>query len=316
MFFGVAVFLVFGTLETLTQDITARADVDSTTYLLGDPIRVSIGITHPPGVTFTPLFTDTVGGFSILGWDGLQSKDETTSEAGLVVAWYDSGIAILPPLTFSYRVPGDTTDDTVGTNPLLLTIELFAVDTTQPIKDLKPPLTIPLTLSDVATVLGIVLALAAAVFLIYRYWKKKRRQKPEVIFEPPPRPAHIIALEELANLREKKLWQRGLIKPYYSELTEIIRRYFEHRYGIMALEQTTEEILRDVSHRLSGNPVRSDIENVLRHADLVKFARFTPTLADHEDAMNAAYRIVETTRLTEAIGEFSSRQEAEAHAAV
>ena len=47
----------------------------------------------------------------------------------------------------------------------------------------------------------------------------------------------------LEKLKGEKLWQAGKVKDYYTELTDIVRIYIEERYGVQAIEMTTEEIL-------------------------------------------------------------------------
>ncbi len=42
----------------------AVARTDSVEYLVGDPIRVSVEITHSSGTTFQSLLGDTIGGYS------------------------------------------------------------------------------------------------------------------------------------------------------------------------------------------------------------------------------------------------------------
>lgn len=51
------------------------------------------------------------------------------------------------------------------------------------------------------------------------------------------------AFFELSALLKKKLPEKGLFKDFYIELTMVVRRYIERRYGIRAPEQTTEEFL-------------------------------------------------------------------------
>ena len=97
-------------------------------------------------------------------------------------------------------------------------------------------------------------------------------------------------------MKEQKLWQQGLVKEYYSEVTEIIRRYFERRYAVRALEETTDEILERAPRRLRPAKRWSAPMKMLRCADLVKFAKFTPGIPDHEEMLTLAYDIVEHTR--------------------
>ena len=278
------------------QTVDARAWVDSTNYIVGDPITVHVKVAHPKGLKFQPLLSDTANGFHVLERQPFRQTVDTVTSAQFVIAKYDSGRAIFPGIQLLYSRPGDTASHTVSTNPLLLTISTVAVDTTQEIKDVKPPLSVPWTFAEVALYLGILLILAAAGYFIYRYWKKKQTQQRGHVYVPPPRPAHIVALEELATLKEKKLWQQGLIKQYYSEATEIIRRYFENRYRFMALEQTTDEIMDDLRRHVQLPDLLNETEGLLRRADLVKFAKYQPDIPEHEEMFSGALSIVDRTK--------------------
>jgi hypothetical protein len=275
---------------------SAVVSIDSARYTVGDPIHLRIQLRHEPGVTFVPLIGDTVGKFFVLDRQPLTHENDSVTHCAFTVAAYDSGEAVLPPLVFSYTPPGESAIQTVKTNPLLLHIDLVEIDTTQPIRDLKPPLRIPMTLADIALIAGVTVFVGGASYFIYRLWKKRRERREGIEYVAPPLPAHVLALEQLGALREKRLWQQGMIKEYYSELTDILRRYFEGRYGITALEQTTDEIVRSLDNHLPVNSVRGEIEGILRSADLVKFARFVPALDEHERSLVSAYEIVEKTK--------------------
>jgi hypothetical protein len=86
----------------------------------------------------------------------------------------------------------------------------------------------------------------------------------------------------LNNLEKKELWQKGEIKAYYSELTDIARNYIEEAIQIPAMESTTSELiegLRKASLKKKMTLSKETIENleqVLRQADLVKFAKSKP----------------------------------------
>jgi hypothetical protein len=288
-----------GSSEALSQEVTARARVDSTSYLVGDWIKIGFEVTHPSGTAVEPAVGDTIGGFSVLQRPKLESPNPTTTSGSLVIAKYDSGLAILPPLEFFYKLAGDTVTRVVATNPLLLTIRTIPVDTSRAIKDIKPPLSIPITLAEVALVAGVVLLVAMVVYFLYRYLKKRREKAAGVVYVPPKRPAHVVALEELAALKEKRLWQQGFIKAYYSEVADILRRYFENRFGFMALEQTTDEIVGELRTRSQDAALLEKVERALRRADLVKFAKFQPGIPEHEEMFSLALEIVEATRARE-----------------
>jgi len=267
----VALLVVFCAAGMRAQDVSAVARLDSTKFLVGDPIPVSVQLSHPAGTEIRPLFGDTIGSFVVLQPPSITPNTGTGSSIALVLSRYDSGNVQIPPIQLSYILPGDTTLRMVETRPVPVSLMLAEVDTAQPIRDLRPPIEVPMSLAEMAIIAGIILGVAALAFVAYRYWKRRKRQ-PEAVETVSVRPAHIIALEELGLLKEKKLWQRGLTKEYYSEITEIIRRYFENRFHVMALEQTTDEILRTLRPHVRSDEQLREIDHFLTHADLVKFS--------------------------------------------
>jgi hypothetical protein len=279
------------------ERVTALARVDSTQYRIGDWIKVHVDLAHPKGVQWRSVVGDTINGFYVIERRPLARESDTNSSIELLFARYDSAAAVLPPLPFQYTVPGDSLARTVSTNPLLLTVRSVPVDTAKDIRDLKPPLSIPITVAELAFYAGIVLVIVTLGYLLYRWWMKRKTSVKGEEYIPPPRPAHIIALEELAALKEKKLWQKGEIKRYYSEVTEILRRYIENRYQLKALEETTDEILAGLSGiKLSGDLLRA-VEKILYRADLVKFAKAQPGIHEHEEILTVVYDVVDRTKL-------------------
>jgi hypothetical protein len=280
------------------QELTARARVDSTRFLVGDWITVQVDVAHPPGTTLEAAIPDSLGRYIVVERGTPESRGAGATRMRVVVSAYDSGRFALPPLEFLARVPGDTTARRIGTDSLPLTIATVVVDTAEGIRDIAPPMSIPIGMAEVLLFLGILALIAVAVFLVRRF--RRRTPAPAPAAPPPPAvPAHVLALQELGALKERRLWQQGLVKPYYSELTEIVRRYFENRYAVQALEQTTDEIMAALERHPSSSVVRAEIEDLLRRADLVKFAKLEPGIAEHEAGMKTAYDIVERTRAAE-----------------
>jgi hypothetical protein len=126
----------------------------------------------------------------------------------------------------------------------------------------------------------IVLAIATAGFFIYKYIKKRQNEpKVEVlVFRSPIEKATTL----LQQLEGKELWQKGEIKDYYSELTDIARNYIEEEIHIPAMESTTSELIEGLRKaakqkklKLSNETVEN-LEKVLKQADLVKFAKIKP----------------------------------------
>ena len=88
---------------------------------------------------------------------------------------------------------------------------------------------------------------------------------------------------ELDRLVRKGLPGRGKYKDFYVELTMVVRRYVQRKYGIRAPHLTTEEFLGELAgSRLGGYPNAAGLKAFLESADMVKFAgvEATPEMAD------------------------------------
>ena len=86
-----------------------------------------------------------------------------------------------------------------------------------------------------------------------------------------------------------------MIKEYHSRITEIIRKYFDERFNLHAMELTTNEVM-DLLRTKNEAQVIFDITNdFLNNADLVKFAKFQPMSSINEEMMKQAFSIVNKT---------------------
>lgn len=125
-------------------------------------------------------------------------------------------------------------------------------------------------------ILALILGVGALV-----YWFVKKQQKKKIEEEVYKTPIEK-ATSLLNTLEQKELWQKGEVKAYYSELTDIARNYIEEAIDIPAMESTTSELiigLRAASVKKKMTLSQETIENlerVLKQADLVKFAKSKP----------------------------------------
>ena len=105
----------------------------------------------------------------------------------------------------------------------------------------------------------------------------------------------------LEKLRQQRLWQEGEHKLYYSTLTDIIRAYIAGRYGVGAMEMTSDEIIDAMRGVELPQKSAMDLSDILREADLVKFAKAVPEADENEAAFRAAWDFVEQTKPVEII---------------
>jgi len=284
LFFVIVLLGIF--LEVSSQDNLANAKLDSNNILIGDQVNLRFWFSSKQNKTVLfPGYCDTcIEGIEIIRRSTI---DTVVDENGykltqqFTITAFDSGQYIVPPIVFYDQ-------DSIllaETEPLLLNVNTIAVDTTLSIKDIKEPLSAPITLGEIIPYLIITLLVIGVIIgIIYLLRRINMRKKPIAQTKQKPKThAHIIALEALQTLWTKKLYQNGYIKQYYSELTDITRTYIEHRWDIAAMEMVSSEIITALSSMNIPHNIIDKLEETLLLADMVKFAKSTP-LADESSA--------------------------------
>ena len=160
---------------------------------------------------------------------------------------------------------------------LLVDVANVKVDTLQQkMYDIKDIVSVENTTGNWWKYLLVLALLFGVGAFLYWYIKKQQKKKIEAeIFKTPIEKATSL----LQTLEKKELWQKGEVKAYYSELTDITRNYIEEAIEIPAMESTTSELilgLRAASVKKKMALSQETIENlerVLKQADLVKFAK-------------------------------------------
>lgn len=289
------------------QAAKAEAHLDKDLILIGQQAHLSIGITYRvDGGTSAnigwPLLSDTLtshievvhdsGIDTVMPYkegDPYQFKQTRT----LTITSFDSGYWAVPP--FRFAVNGDTLE----TEAMLITVNTVEVDTTGAIKDIKEIYEVPWSWKDwlrehwpwVAG--GIAAAGILAALLLFLL----RRKKPQAVVLAPAivLPAHERALRALAEVDRKQLWQQGQAKEFHSSVTDILRAYIEERFGVPALESTTDELLGAMRMSSMQSGQREQLANLLRMADMVKFAKWTPLPTENEQLMAGAIKLIQQT---------------------
>ena len=140
--------------------------------------------------------------------------------------------------------------------------------------------------------LWLIIFLAICVFL-YGMKNYKRKGIPFIAPKVMPKPWEI-AMGSLQRLKSRKLWEQGLEKEYFTELTNILRAYLFDRFGINAMEMTTRQIM-DKIYESDLRDKKDYVRQILNVADFVKFAKVRPLPADSIAAYENAIKFVEET---------------------
>jgi hypothetical protein len=287
--------------------MNVRASVDSAAVTVGGRVLLTIEVDDPQEWTIAPPEPGTeLGSFVVRSVTPKENLPHPTFELGLVAL--KPGEQEIPPVTLQAQAPPDR-DTTFSSAPIAVLVrsnlapaEASAESSVaQPsLAADKPALEAPREWGPVWIAVGaFVLATIAGFFLLRRL--RNRKARPAVIARPAPlekrklRPAWEIALEELDRIAKAGYVERGELKTHYVEVTETLRRYLEDRYGIPALESTTEEL----RPRLQEIPLESLIAPrvlaILQEADLVKFAKARPEAAAARTLEHRVREIVEQT---------------------
>lgn len=299
-------FVVFFHYNIKAQ-VTVSMKIDTNMLLIGDQVNLELEATFPDSTqVFLPIFSDTIIDkleiLDISNIDTVFSNGIYKIHQKYLVTSFDSGLYTIPPAKFVVNfIKGDFTD-TLESSPIYFGVMTMKLDTanTNAITDIKLPIEAPITFKEVMPFIGIGLGVLLLIFIIYIFYIKYTKKESVFIKkEKPKEPAHIVALRNLDILKNEKLWQKGKVKKYYSELTDIVRVYIEDRFNINAMESTTEEIIDAFKQVDIDKQLKIELFDMLKAADFVKFAKATPLADENEKNLEFVYQIVEKTKLVE-----------------
>jgi hypothetical protein len=276
----------------VAQEAGVTACLDSTEYKIGSWVLLHVEARFPQSVdSLIPAVRDSLGPFEILA---VESHGPTEGRQQWVfrLTAFDTGGVFIPPIPFLYRSRPDTAVRVARSNPLPVSIVGIPIDPKGDIKDIKPPLDAPWRFEDFLPYI-IALLLLTLIATGYYYYQKRKRQRELANIPPKPTiPPGQAALAALRILEDKHLWQQGKVKAYYSEVTEIVRRFFEDQHGLAALESTSDEILSQLKLVPEAASFIPQCRSFFTTADLVKFAKYLPTPSEHDQELGWAYEIV------------------------
>lgn len=288
-----------------------KAHMDSTALTMGKMGVIQLLLEKPAGDKGRfPLFDNVVkqGYVGVLN-DSVEFRnpqDPDTIESGrnvriifkVPVQAFDSGTYVLPP--FEY-VSGK---DTVRSNSLTLQVVPVAVNADDAIDDYAGTADpedpgffdwVPDWVLQWWWLLILILLFVGAFIYAMRRYKKEGSILPR---KPEPTP-YERAMSSLVALKEKKLWEQGMEKEYFTELTEILRLYLYGRFHINAMEMTSRQILNSLSKNTETKEKRAYFRKILDMADFVKFAKVRPLPDDNIASYDNAVRFVEETKPVE-----------------
>jgi hypothetical protein len=286
---------------TRAQEVVIRAKLDTNKALIGDQIKLHLSVEKPIATLVNfPVLKDTITrDIEIIS----NSSIDTTSIASgrnilslnFLISVYDTGLFKIPALTFTVQSNG--VQDTLNTLPV--SFEILTVKADSTIRDIKAIYKAPLSLRELTPYILLALIIGFLTWFLIRYFNNrpiKNTLKQVVNLSEPP---DIIALRELELLKEEKPWLHNRVKFYHIRISEIMRTYIQGRFKIMALEQTTDEIIFSLKPPVCKASDLMSLTKMLKLADLVKFAKVIPDSEENAAQIGFAAEFINNTTVNE-----------------
>lgn len=288
------------------ETVHVEAKLDSMLMWIGNQNTLHLLVDAPESkpVSFPVFEGDTiVHGLIVLSASPVDSQAMDNQRKQLrkdyIITSFDEGLYYVP------SIPVSVDSILYDSNDFSLKIMTFDVDTvSKELFDIKPPMKAPFVLWDYA--LPVLLPLAsialilALIYLYIRFCKKRKQEEEEAFVDPDLLiPPHVAAIKALDVIREKKVWTHGLYKEFYTDITDVLRKYISRRFAIPAKEMTSSEILSVLKKEKDAQEVYLQLAQLMKLSDFVKFAKMKPLESENDMSIRNAYLFVEQTKIEE-----------------
>jgi hypothetical protein len=277
---------------------TVHVGLSPRTIHVGDVFNASMQITVPAGtVLFVPDTLDVTGDVENAARkrvrvDTLQSGDLHYLVSYPLTAWRP-GTDTLPPITATLiaTLRGPKSESSITVRMPIITVSSVLPADTANIQPKDPRDVWGANRLWWPFVVAALLALLLIGLLIW-WWRRRRQRKAE---EPIPLPVVIHprewALRELDRIAAARLIERGDLRFYYIELSEVLRKFLGMLDSAWGTDLTTNELSdRFIALRVSPGA----LFGMLDRADLVKFARQRPPSEQARKDLETARSWVQT----------------------
>lgn len=275
IFAGLFSMTVFAADRAANVSVEVRALRSS--IRIGDEVRLLLSVEHPRKYFVTPPSEKiNVSPFEVKKVDPeviRKGQNRIRETFRLTLTVFQTGDLKVPPITLKYTDdagnPGQVTTDFLPVKVMSVGKKLTDKDD---IRTIKKPVSIGLlgfwtTLASIGAGL-LIIFLSTKITL--RIWRDRNNAESR-------KPAHQRVKIEIGRLKDRGYLEEKNYKAFYSELSDILRRYLERRFQVEALESTSEELVEGLKGLSFEKEVLEEVREVLTEADLVKFAKSIPS---------------------------------------
>lgn len=306
LFIGLMISSILVTRYSARADaslIRIQAEVDKSIITIGDRIHYILTIEHARNLFIQkPGPGANLGMFEIKDFtihDPVEKEGKMIQKFEYEISVFDTGRFVIPPFPVAFS-DSDTSRhfQIIQSEPLEIYVKSVLTAEDRDIKDIKPPQHIPINYKKWLQLIAFALFILAIMVFLY-YWFRIGKKGLTVFGKEPIRPAHEIAFEQLSLLKEKwrEMLSNGEHKIFFTQLSEILRKYLENRFFIKAMEETTSEIIHSLREVKIDPDSRDKAVSILEFADLVKFAKYIPSELEAEQQLSDLENFIEQTKL-------------------
>lgn len=276
--------------------VQVTASVDSTKILIGGRSHYFITVYAPKGTKISfPEFNNKKEIVSDV--EVLSAKSDTADANSKVrirriytiTAW-DAKRYTIPAQKV---IVGGTTK---MTGNVTLDVQAVPIDTVKstpmPPDDIQQ---VPFSWGEwVPVILVIVLTLILICFVFYLYRILCHKQNGRALKKIRALSYYEQAKHDLSEIAANKMLYTEQ-KAYYTDVTNVLRKYISQRYNINALEMTSHEILESMKDVCDV----SELKVVFNTADLVKFAKYSTDANDMTYYLDSIVHFIDSTKVEE-----------------
>ncbi|KAA1247590.1 BatD family protein [Aquimarina sp. RZ0] len=294
--FGFCVYILFP-LYGLGGYAQVSSAIDSTSIRIGDQMRYTMQVetdstqivVFPEGQTFTPL--EVIESYKT---DTTRNTSRFLLTKEYALTQFDSGHYTIP------RQKVMVGDQVFFTDSLKVEVRDVLVDTTkQKMYEIKPLVDVDASFSNWRKYIGWILIplvlIGLIAFLLLRRKKRKEARENEL----PPYERAILALQ---RIDASHLLEEESHKEYYSQLSDTARKYIDEEVYDHAMESTTDELIERLDEEIKSGSLNLDkhtveeLKNVLKTADMAKFAKSKPDIGTAKADRNVIERVINETK--------------------
>ena len=281
-----------------TSDLYIFGELDTTDVVIGDVMSFEVwakGVGDRK-IEFPPLIIEN-NNISISEGKILENNFEDERGIEFQLTFWDTGNFQLPTYNIAILTEeGKELMYPIKPDPSQVKVHSLLTEAQPKLRDLKPPVPIPTIIPwrNILSILGIIISF---IGLIWMWRKRIHDENKKIEIEIPHRPPFEIAMDKLEILNNENPSNAAVFKKYYEDLSYLVREYVENQYFLRAIEMTTSEIEEAKFVIPVSNKKLDELILILKRADLVKFAKFVPSISSCREDLGVIHDFILSTKL-------------------